>query len=324
MNLHSLPARSTLVMGLALITACADQTGVQPDIEPQLARGQVSTLEAQLLDRMDEINLALVEADADHRLMKMEYLLANGMGAELLARDVGNKRGFAQFVPFDSRRAWSAPDTEGNDNLSFAIDQVDAVPPMGGLGAAETNAMIISSLQTWEDVQCSELGLTQFPDFGIDIGLVAFFGGIGGSPFVFADIQYAGFNELDFTGALDGVLAVAYTFNFIIPATGEPTDVDNNGYLDTAFAEIYFDPSWDWTDGPAGFDVETISLHETGHALSQGHFGNLFRKKGVLRASPKAVMNAFYGGVQRSLLGTDNGGHCGMWANWPEVGPGVF
>lgn len=324
MNLHSLPARSSLAMGLALLAACADQPGVQPEIDPQLARGQMSQVEAQLLDRMDEINLALVEAGADHRLLKMEYLLANGMGAELLARDVGNKRIGAQFVPFDPRRAWSAPDTDGNDNLSFAIDQVDAVPPMGGLGAADTNAMIMSSLQTWEGVRCSELGLTQFPDFGIDIGLVAFFNGLGGSPFVFADIQYAGFSDLDFTGDLDGVLAVAYTFNFIVPATGEATDVDGNGYLDTAFAEIYFDPSWDWTDGPAGYDVETISLHEAGHALSQAHFGNLFLKKGVLSASPKAVMNAFYGGVQRSLLGTDNGGHCGIWANWPEAGSDVF
>ena len=34
--------------------------------------------------------------------------------------------------------------------------------------------------------------------------------------------------------------------------------------------------------------------------------------------APEAVMNAAYTGPQRELLGTDNGGHCSIWGNWPN------
>jgi hypothetical protein len=29
-------------------------------------------------------------------------------------------------------------------------------------------------------------------------------------------------------------------------------------------------------------------------------------------------MNAAYSGVQRSLTGADKGGHCSIWASWPN------
>jgi hypothetical protein len=65
--------------------------------------------------------------------------------------------------------------------------------------------------------------------------------------------------------------------------------------------------------------VETVALHEAGHGLSQAHFGTVFQKNdGSIHASPRAVMNAFYLAPQRSLLGTDNAGHCSNWGNWPQ------
>jgi len=98
------------------------------------------------------------------------------------------------------------------------------------------------------------------------------------------------------------------------------TDIDGNGKGDTAFREIYYDPSFAWKDdGVSNVDVETVALHEAGHGLSQGHFGKVFLKNdGSVQASPRAVMNAFYLRPQRSLLGTDNGGHCSNWAAWPN------
>ena len=88
-----------------------------------------------------------------------------------------------------------------------------------------------------------------------------------------------------------------------------------------AFREIYYDPSpWTWADdGVANIDVETVALHEAGHGLSQAHFGTVrLKNDGSLMASPRAVMNALYAGPFRSLAGTDNGGHCGNWAQWPN------
>ena len=98
------------------------------------------------------------------------------------------------------------------------------------------------------------------------------------------------------------------------------TDIDNNGRADTAFREIYYDPSFSWADdGTSDIDVETVALHELGHGLSQAHFGKVFvDKKGNVKFAPKAVMNAVYVGPQPLLLGTDGAGHCANWASWPN------
>ena len=69
----------------------------------------------------------------------------------------------------------------------------------------------------------------------------------------------------------------------------------------------------------AGENVGEIALHEAGHGLSQAHFGKVFIKKtGAIQFAPQAVMNAVYVAPQQSLLGTDNGGHCSNWAEWPN------
>ncbi len=102
--------------------------------------------------------------------------------------------------------------------------------------------------------------------------------------------------------------------------SGAVTYIDVNGKADVACREIYYDPSFSWADdGVSNFDVETVALHEAGHGLSQAHFGKVwFKENGELKASPRAVMNALYAGPLRSPLGTDKGGHCSNWANWPN------
>ena len=40
--------------------------------------------------------------------------------------------------------------------------------------------------------------------------------------------------------------------------------------------------------------------------------------KGAQKASPKAVMNALYVAPFRDLTGSDEGGHCSIWAQWPN------
>jgi hypothetical protein len=66
--------------------------------------------------------------------------------------------------------------------------------------------------------------------------------------------------------------------------------------------------------------VESVVLHQTGHGLSQAHFGTLSQtdKNGRFHFSPRAVMNAGYTGVQQRIGRTDNAGHCSLWADWPQ------
>jgi hypothetical protein len=136
----------------------------------------------------------------------------------------------------------------------------------------------------------------------------------GTSPFVFADVQHAGW-QVDFGGGILGV-----TFTFIWVDANGPTDIDGNGKLDTAFREIYYDSGFPWADdGSTNIDVESVAVHEIGHGLSQGHFGTVaFKNNGNLMRSPLAVMNAIYSMPLQTLQGTDDGGHCSDWAEWPN------
>ncbi|MGH7542224.1 MAG: hypothetical protein ACRELC_14620, partial [Gemmatimonadota bacterium] len=68
------------------------------------------------------------------------------------------------------------------------------------------------------------------------------------------------------------------------------------------------------------FDVETVAAHEVGHGLSQAHFGEAFftLANGRLHFAPRALMNTAYSGIQQALSGTDRGGHCSLWGDWPN------
>jgi hypothetical protein len=267
-------------------------------------------------DLLDEINEGLALEGKNYRAVMAEFITAGGsgeVGQTVLSKHVGNKQLAFDFVPNDVRRSWSGPSP---NEITYAIDQtIDAIPPFGNLTAAQSDAAIVRATDTWDNLTCSDLTLTRNPDNGLDIGYVAFLYGFGGSPFIIADIQHAGFRDLAFQ---PGVLGVTFTFGFT--DVDGFTDIDNNGKFDAAFREIYYDPFWLWNDdGVTNIDLESVAVHELGHGLSQAHFGKVFIKKnGDLQVAPRAIMNALYTGPFRDLQGTDTGGHCSIWANWPH------
>jgi hypothetical protein len=191
-----------------------------------------------------------------------------------------------------------------------------------------TTGEIRDAMRTWDGVSCSDPGLDEVPA-SIDLGVIAFLNGLGGSPFVVADIQYGGWLEVEYGGA---TLAATHTFIWI-DEDGNPTDIDGNGVLDVAFREIYYDAIcqacdpvdfWNWeidngvNDPGRDIDIESVTLHEAGHALSQAHFGIGFVTfDGVLHETSNTVMAAAYAGPQIALKGADVGGHCSNWATWP-------
>lgn len=308
----------SLAVAVLVLAACGSDEEEPTELTaPDFAvASSVDAASAHLASIMDMMNAALAEGDYDYRVAQAEFITQDAMGGTVIAKDVGNKQLTFDFVANDPRREWSGAVGGETDDITYAIDETaDAEPPFGGVSATDATNAIVRAMDTWNAQQCSDIALTRVPDFGVDIGLIAFLNGLGGSPFVFADVQHAGWRDIDFAG---GVLGATFTFGFT--ENGLFTDVNNDGLADAAFREIYYDPSWNWADdGAASVDIETVAVHEAGHGLSQGHFGTVrIKNNGTLKASPRAVMNALYSGPFRALAGTDNGGHCSNWGNWPN------
>jgi hypothetical protein len=278
---------------------------------------------------MEEINATLAREGKNYRIGVVEFYTAgesDEQGRTVFFRDVGNKQLGHHFIPGDERRTTTT-------DISFIVDLADG-GTASGLTPATTDAAINRAMQTWQDVNCSEIQIEDFGSFNFDLGVFQFQLGFGGFPGVAADITHAGFLPGPFFDAVFGpggstfVLAFTITFVFIDPSQLPDivfTDLDNNRKLDTAFREIYYNDAFNWVidqniPGFPDFDVETVALHEAGHGFSQAHFGKAFltNSNGKLHFSPRALMNAAYSGIQQEIDQTDNAGHCSIWAQWPN------
>ncbi|WP_297705784.1 hypothetical protein, partial [uncultured Eudoraea sp.] len=203
--------------------------------------------------------------------------------------------------------------------------------PSADLAAADSHNAIDRAMSTWDDITCSDLGIFEVPYDGSDTGFIAAIFNpfvdedLGGSFEYISDVMHGGWLQAAFFDLLteegDGsqfILGATFTIVFT-DNNGDLIDLDKNGKFDVAWREVYYNDTFEWKDG-SRFDVETIALHESGHGLSQAHFGTAFLSGGneVLHFSPRAVMNAAYSGVQTSILQTDNAGHCSNWSSWPK------
>ncbi|KPM47459.1 hypothetical protein [Jiulongibacter sediminis] len=256
-----------------------------------------------------------VTGDQTVAVYMAEYITIDAAtGNTVFFNDRGNKQLSADFVPLDPRRG-------GRANITYLVD--DEFTSDNGLTAAELEQAIDNGMNTWDAEGCSNLGITKVPYSG-NSGFVSSSLGFGGDITLDADIQHSGFLPRAFFDALapgggDFILGVTFTLLWQDGA-GNFTDIDNNGKLDVAFREIYYNDKFSWNTDGNSYDLETIALHESGHALSQAHFGKAFRSggNGKLHFSPRAVMNAAYSGVQRDLKSTDHSGHCSNWSSWPN------
>lgn len=258
---------------------------------------------------------ARISQQRRYAVFSAEYLTTGEsaeVGRTIFFSNVGNKQLAADFVPGTS--------LDGTDAVSYYID---AKRPSMDLAPTVTAAAITRAMNTWNGVICSDLGIYQIPFSKRNTtGFISELFGFGGSLNYVADVVHAGWlgaEFFDLVGPQGSTYILGVTFTIIFTDdNGNPTDVDNNGKLDVAWREIYYNDAFAWADH-AHYDVETIALHESGHGLSQEHFGTAFLDSGTgkLHFSPLAVMNAAYSGIQTQIGETDNAGHCSIWSSWP-------
>jgi len=271
--------------------------------------------EEEIRATLQSMNEQLEAMRQNVRIEVVDYLTAWDEVGQTVYFDDRTKQSGDHFVPGDPRRG-------GYYDISWLSDQVDGTA--NGITLADTQGAVDRAMATWDGVNCSTISLTKLPDYGLDWGYIQWLAGFGGIPGWLADITHAGwlpgafFDLVVFPGASNIVLGATFTAVWI-DGEGNPTDIDNNGKVDVAFREMYYNNNFSWAIN-ANIDVETVVLHETGHGLSQDHFGKLFQTdaNGMFHFAPRAVMNAGYTGVQQDISKSDIGGHCSIWGSWPN------
>ena len=299
---------AALLSGLVLLFAC-EKTDVTSPVPANDAPAFVTLPQAGCAS-------GRLAAKSPYAVFMAEYLTteeSGQVGRTVYFNNVGNKQLTANFAPGLS--------LDGTDAVSYYVDQNR---PSDDVTAAVSTAAIDRAMQTWDGVSCSDLGLYKIPyNAAVSTGFVSALLGYGGSFDYVADLVHsgwlpAGFFNLLAPGGSTFILGVTFTITFTDEA-GNPVDTNNDGKADVAWREIYYNDAFTWRNG-ATYDIETVALHESGHGLSQAHFGKAFADagKGKLHFSPRAVMNAAYSGIQTQIGKTDNAGHCSIWANWPN------
>ena len=273
------------------------------------------------MDEMNDINAKLADQGMNIRLAYAETV-TKAQGTEAAAgqtifADDRTKRLTAQWVPGDERR-----NADGN-NLTYLTYGPFAPANFGTPDQLDGQPAIDASMDTWNNIKKkTKLNIVKRADTGTNPSAI-----LGGDPFL-ADITEFGFVPGLFfelfvgPGSSSNVLGVTFTFVFIDDA-GNPTDINNDGYEDTALKEVWYNDDFLWTDSGNtnnAIDIETVALHENGHALGFGHFGKVFVTDGnnKLHVAPRAVMNALILGTQRDLLGTDKASYNSIYGSWPK------
>lgn len=303
--------RPALLPLLALLAACGEVA-----IDPA---GPSESPSPSLSAAAHRMNAELAREGAGYLLYKAEYLTSGTdrrLGRTVYFSEVGNKQTDSRWVPGDPRREWGDPD----GGISFIIDGAEG-GTTSGLSQDQTSPAIQRAMGTWDRVRCSTIPLVDYGVVPFDLGVTQALAGMGGVLGLAADVTHAGFLPGTFFDLLEPggstfILGVTYTYSFVDDQDAF-TDVDHNRFWDTAFSETYYNDALPWHIGGT-YDVETVALHETGHSLSQSHFGKAFQtdRNGRLHFAPRAVMNAAYSGVQTRIDKSDNAGHCSIWSRW--------
>lgn len=312
-------AAGLLVAALALGLSALPPTSATGGTSRDAALSDATALAAALDAHLEAVNTQLERDGAAIRLYRSEALTI-GWGQ----LRVGNRFKIYyghRWVPGDVRR------NADGDRLRYLVDRSDGATT-SGLTGADTEAAADRAVATWRREPClAAAPLVKIEDDGTDQD---FIDGLllperyAATASGLADIIIAGWYPAELFFAWggefgNGIFAFSETYIFVDPETGEPTDVNRDGYADTALNEIYLQDGLpgeyylNWgvdVESGGGLDVETFLLHEFGHSLGLGHFG----------PPPTAAMNP---GLRNRpgrpvTYASDSSAICALYASWPK------
>jgi hypothetical protein len=314
---------STIAL-FALVAACDRQTPVAPlagPAGPSYTKAAAPDAQDPLVAKVLEINAQLRAQGAHVAIEGISFFTIGGGRPSVRI----HQQEF-RWVPNDERR------NADGDHITYLVRNSRG-STASGLTAAQTGPALDAALVTWAGTQAlQKVTIIKRNETAVDPDIFDGFFGFGGTdneatadPFQ-ADIVEAGWRPRAFFEAVGGpgggrgILAFTVTFIFTDDVTAVPTDINGDNYFDTALAEVYYnntfgDPANDRVGNPwrinqplPAIDVQTVALHENGHALELGHFG----------PPPAAVMNPVYAGIRQSPLATDLAGMHAVWSSWPN------
>jgi hypothetical protein len=317
-----------LLTGAAALVACQEPATNDPVAEgPNLQRTKsaVSSGDPRMLAMMRRANARLKARGIHLAIESIQYFT------------FGKGRPSDRLHQFDSR--WVPNDANRNalgTSLRFMIS-TNRGATSSGLTATQTATAIRAAVRTWgatkqlRNVPLVELPYVAGHDFTIFDDL--FFNGVFDDfPSEPANIFVADFVEAGFLpraffdslfgGPAGGAGIIGFTPSFVFTDDdGNPLDLNGDNYFDVALSEMYLNDTFGDPNAPdrAGFpwginvdlpgiDVQSIALHENGHAFQIGHFG----------PPPRAVMGPVYGGLLQRPLPTDLASLSTLWSRWPH------
>ena len=203
-------------------------------------------------------------------------------------------------------------DVQKGSSVSYVLDRSDYTSD-SGLSENQITSVLTSAFDTWGSVVGSGLKFVANADLGGNYDLLdgpsdgpPWFGGYAGDSFdqsanyLHSNITFGGWLPNDYfdyleDGSIDGrpsnILGVTWTGKIRGPLSKKPQWV----------ADVFLNDRWTWNIGgdlvatpEYEIDIETVVLHELGHAIGLGH-----------EDSVPSVMGTYFGGVDDALYADD-------------------
>lgn len=179
---------SFLVSGLWMTSCQTDQTMNEVNPSPLVNEDVVYKqldLKPIPLNKMNPMGRMNNDTGYFLSLHKAEYITAPGsaqMGNTVIFNDRGNKQLALDFSPFAS--------LDSTSDISYYLDQTR---PSSTISISQTEDALERVVNTWEGVQCSDLGLFRVPNVPVPIGIIASILGFPGENVYVADVNQCGY-----------------------------------------------------------------------------------------------------------------------------------